>query len=71
VASLPKLLAGAGDRKRFLTVLERLLADSRVPTAKANAQQRACCSEFAPFWASPRPRDRSRDRPRPVRVASA
>jgi hypothetical protein len=38
--SLPKLLAAAGDRERFLTVLDRLLSDPRVPTGRASAAQR-------------------------------
>ncbi len=40
VQSLPKLLAAAGDRERFLTVLDRLLSDPRVPTGRASAAQR-------------------------------
>jgi len=39
VATLPKLLAAEGDRERFLTVLDRLLADPRLPTATASAPQ--------------------------------
>ena len=41
VQSLPRLLAAPGERERFLNVLDRLLADPRMPTAKASAAQRA------------------------------
>ena len=41
VQSLAGLLAAPGDRERFLNVLDRLLADPRMPTAKASAAQRA------------------------------
>ena len=34
------LAAAAGDRERFLTVLDRLLSDPRVPTGRASAAQR-------------------------------
>jgi hypothetical protein len=41
LASLPKLLATAADRRRFLTVLDRLLADPRIPAERVSAKQRA------------------------------
>ena len=41
LATLPKLLVSAEDRGRFLTVLERLLADPRIPAERVTAKQRA------------------------------
>ena len=41
VQTLPKLLASAEDRTRFLTVLDQLLADPRISTARTTAAQRA------------------------------
>jgi len=41
VQTLPTLLASASDRKRFLTLLEKLLADPRVADGRSTAAQRA------------------------------
>ena len=41
VQTLPALLASAEDRQRFLGLLDRLLADPRLPTGRATAAQRA------------------------------
>jgi hypothetical protein len=41
VDTLPKLLKSADDRTRFVTLLDRLLADPRIPTAQASGAQRA------------------------------
>jgi hypothetical protein len=41
VETLPTLLASDEDRRRFLTVIERLLADPRVFAARATPAQRA------------------------------
>jgi pimeloyl-ACP methyl ester carboxylesterase len=41
VQSLPLLLGGDGDHVRFMTVLERLVGDPRVATARASAGQHA------------------------------
>jgi pimeloyl-ACP methyl ester carboxylesterase len=41
VETLPSLLKSADDRTRFVTLLDRLLADPRIPTARASAAQRA------------------------------
>ena len=40
VQALPKLLAAEGDRVMFVTVLDQLLADPRLPTGQASAAQR-------------------------------
>jgi hypothetical protein len=41
IQTLPRLLGSGDDRARFLTVLERLLADKRIETSRATAAQRA------------------------------
>jgi len=41
LATLPALLESAADRKRFLSVLDRLLADDRIPSDRVSAEQRA------------------------------
>jgi hypothetical protein len=41
LATLPELLAPGEDRERFLSVLDRLLADPRIPADRITAKQRA------------------------------
>jgi pimeloyl-ACP methyl ester carboxylesterase len=41
LATLPSLLASADDHERFLTVLDRLLTDPRIPADRVSAKQRA------------------------------
>jgi pimeloyl-ACP methyl ester carboxylesterase len=40
LTTLPRLLASADDRERFLTVLDRLLTDPRIPADRVSAKQR-------------------------------
>ncbi len=46
IATLPSLLADARDRQRFLTLLERLLADPRVQADDATPQQRMMLAQI-------------------------
>jgi pimeloyl-ACP methyl ester carboxylesterase len=59
LASLPKLLASGEDRERFLTVLDRLLADPRIPTERVSAKQRAMAKRIHMLLETP-----ARQRPR-------
>ena len=59
LASLPTLLAGEGDRERFLDVLGRLLTDPRVAAGRATARQSAMLERMRallPPLAGKRPR---------------
>ena len=40
LTTLPSLLGSADDRERFLTVLDRLLTDPRIPADRVSAKQR-------------------------------
>jgi hypothetical protein len=53
VQSLPKLLEAEGDRERFLTVLQRLLADPRLPTGQATPAQRATLERILSVLSAP------------------
>ena len=58
LASLPRLLAAAGDRRRFAAVLDALLADPRIQAARATPAQRAMVQRIRallPAPAAPRP----------------
>jgi pimeloyl-ACP methyl ester carboxylesterase len=52
LASLPKLLASSDDRERFLTVLDRLLADPRIPAERVSPEQRATARRIHEVLAS-------------------
>jgi hypothetical protein len=39
IGSLPTLLGDSADRRRFLTLLERLVADPRIQAAATDAQR--------------------------------
>jgi hypothetical protein len=81
VETLPKLLASAEDRARCLTLLERLLADSRVSAARATPAQRAMLQRIRetlavrpkaapPAAARSKPKAPNRSRPAPRRAAA-
>jgi hypothetical protein len=68
VQSLPSLLEDPGDRERFLTVLQRLLADPRLPTGQATPAQRAMLERILSVLAAPAARPA---RPRSTRKLAA
>jgi len=63
LAALPKLLASAGEREQFLAVLDRLMADPRIPADRVSAKQRAIAKRIhALLDAGPAPARRARPR---------
>jgi hypothetical protein len=51
--ALPRLLADPADRERFQAVLQRMLADPRLPTGQATAAQRATLDRILAALATP------------------
>jgi len=58
VATLPRLLADPADRDRLLTLLERLLTDPRLSSARPSAEQRAMLARLATVLEVPAARRR-------------
>ena len=56
LATLPALLATAADRRRFLAVLDTLLADPRIQAARATPAQRAMVRRMQALLPKPAPR---------------